>query len=195
MQCSQFIQRSISLLENLFEVVSFDIVTDELPQITQCMGNTGHCYTLTGRNLSDNTNKRVHTLHTQAAAHQCLRVHWPRAMTSWRLLSDSHTHLMRKVNMHAVTVCVFGICCIVPCVLLSPPSLYFLVFNRLSNDVVQVRHWWFGWGGIFIRTLPIFNGELILGSVSSGLRAPGSLLRPMIKLKLIVETIDYYHLF
>ncbi len=37
-----------------------------------------------------------------------------------------------------------GICCIVPCVLLSPPSLYFLVFDRLSNDVVQVRHWWFG---------------------------------------------------
>ncbi len=37
--------------------------------------------------------------------------------------------------------------------------------------------------GIFIRTLPIFNGELILGSVASGLRAPGSLLRPMIKLK------------
>ncbi len=92
----------LSLLENLFEVVSFDIVTDELPQITQCMGNTGHCYTLTGRNLSDNTNKRVHTLHTQAAAHQCLRVHWPRAMTSWRLLSDSHTHLMRKVNMHVI---------------------------------------------------------------------------------------------
>ncbi len=81
-----------------------------------------------------------------------------------------------------VTVCVFGICCIVSCVLLSPPSLYFLVFDRLSNDVVQVRHWWFGRGGTFIRTLPIFNGELIVGSVASGLRAPGSLLRPMIKL-------------
>ncbi len=53
-------------------------------------------------------------------------------------------------NKLIVTVCVFGICCIVSCVLLSPPSLYFLVFDRLSNDVVQVRHWWFGWGGIFI---------------------------------------------
>ncbi len=103
--------------------------------------------------------------------------------------------LKHKTVLPSVTVCVFGICCIVPCVLLSPPSLYFLVFDRLSNDVVQVRHWWFGWGGIFIRTLPIFNGELILGSVASGLRAPGSLLRPMIKLKLIVKTIDYYHLF
>ncbi len=86
------------------------------------------------------------------------------------------------------------------CVLLSPPSLYFLVFDRLSNDVVQVRHWWFGRGGTFIRTLPIFNRELIVGSVVSGLRAPGSLLRPMIKLllnllKLIVKTVDYCHLY
>ncbi len=119
----------LSLLENLFEVVSFDIVTDELPQITQCMGNTGHCYTLTGRNLSDNTNKRVHTLHTQAAAHQCLRVHWPRAMTSWRLLSDSHTHLMRKVNMH---------------VIISPEVWFELHVFLLShaNDLLHLWIWW-----------------------------------------------------
>ncbi len=81
-----------------------------------------------------------------------------------------------------VTVCVFGICCIVSCVLLSPPSRYFLVFYRLSNDVVQVRHWWFRRGGTFIRTLPAFNVELIVGSVASGLRASGALIRPMIKL-------------
>ncbi len=43
-----------------------------------------------------------------------------------------------------VTVCVVGICCIMPCVLLSPPSLYFLVLIGCPNDVVQVRHWWFG---------------------------------------------------
>ncbi len=48
------------------------------------------------------------------------------------------------------------------CVLLSPPSRYFLVFDRLFNDVVQVRHWWFGRGGTFIRTLPAFTVELIV---------------------------------
>ncbi len=64
-------------------------------------------------------------------------------------------HLLISVRgahlLVSVTVCVFGICCIVSCVLLSPPSLYFLVFDRLSNDVVQVRHWWFGRGGTFIH--------------------------------------------
>ncbi len=75
---------------------------------------------------------------------------------------------------------VFAVLCHVFCYLLPR---YFLVFDRLSNDVVQVRHWWFGRGGTFIRTLLAFNVELIVGSVASGLRAPGALLRPMIKLK------------
>ncbi len=60
-------------------------------------------------------------------------------------------------------VCVFGICCIVSCVLLSSSLLFFLVFDRLSNDVVHVRHWWFRRGGTFIRTaLPVFNVSSLL---------------------------------
>ncbi len=79
-------------------------------------------------------------------------------------------------------VCVFGICCnCVMCFVISSLS-FFLVFDRLSNDVVHVRHWWFRRGRTFIRTLPVFNVQLIVGSVVFGLRAPGSLLRPMIKL-------------
>ncbi len=54
--------------------------------------------------------------------------------------NNNLTTIQKTLNS-PVTVCVFGI---VPCVLLSPPSLYFLVFDRLSNDVVQLRHWWFG---------------------------------------------------
>ncbi len=68
-------------------------------------------------------------LHTQAAAHQCLRGHWPRAMTSWRLLSDSHTHLMRKVNMH---------------VIISPEVWFELHVFLLShaNDLLHLWIWW-----------------------------------------------------
>lgn len=47
---------------------------------------------------------------------------------------------------------------------------------------------------VFKRTLPAFNEELIVGSEAAGLRAPGSLLRPMIKFatfKCSVKAIDH----
>ncbi len=75
---------------------------------------------------------------------------------------------------------VFVVLCHVFCYLLP---LVLSGLDRLSNDVVHVRHWWFRRGGTFIRTaLPVFNVQLIVGLVTFGLRAPGSLLRPMIKL-------------
>ncbi len=74
----------------------------------------------------------------------------------------------------------YGLC--LCCIVSSPPSRYFLVFDRLSNDVVQGRYWWFGRGGTFIRTLPALNVELIVGS---GLRWSNLL-------KLIVKTVDHH---
>ncbi|XP_048018697.1 exostosin-like 2 isoform X2 [Megalobrama amblycephala] len=54
--------------------------------------------------------------------------------------------------------------------------------DRLSNDDLLSLYWWFRRGVVFIRMLLAFNMELISGSAAFGLGAPGSLLRPMIKL-------------
>lgn len=64
---------------------------------------------------------------------------------------------------------------------LSPPSysVWFLIGCLLIGCTIAI-----GGGdkaGTLKRTLPAFNGELIIGSDAVGLRAPGSLLRPMIK--------------
>lgn len=59
--------------------------------------------------------------------------------------------------------------------------LFSLVSDRMAADGMYDRHWWWRRGVVFKRTLPAFNGELIVGSDADGLRAPGSLLRPMIK--------------
>ncbi len=43
-----------------------------------------------------------------------------------------------------------------------------IIFWSLIGWSMQVRHWWFGRGGTFIRTLPAFTVELIGGSDEAG---------------------------
>ncbi len=83
------------------------------------------------------------------------------------LFQVRNTDLLERV---CYGLCLWYLLYCVICFVISSLS-FFLVFDRLSNDVVHVRHWWFRRGGTFIRTLPVFNVQLIVGSVAFGIKS------------------------